>query len=202
MAPPSRTGVRVARLIVALLAAAALIDAAGVSPHLGHFFSYFTIESNILACVVLLGGSLADPDSRGWSMLRAAATLYITITGIVYAALLAHQDVGLTAAWVNDVLHRVVPLLMVLDWIVFDPWPRSSRSTALGWLAGPLVYLAYSLIRGSIVHWYPYPFLDPRRKGGYEHVALTCVVLAIGMALLALLISWIGDRRSADWGPR
>jgi hypothetical protein len=135
-------------------------------------------------------------------MVRAAATLYITITGIVYAALLAHQDVGLISAWVNDVLHRVVPLAMLIDWVLFDPWPRSSRSIALSWLAGPLVYLAYSLIRGPIVHWYPYPFLDPRRKGGYEHVALMCVVLAIGMALLALLISWIGDRRSATWGPR
>ncbi|HEY3773621.1 MAG TPA: Pr6Pr family membrane protein [Solirubrobacteraceae bacterium] len=193
---------RLARLVIALLGAAALIDAATSSRHLGHFFSFFTIESNILACAVLLGGSLVDPDSPGWSMLRAAATLYITITGIVYAALLAHQDVGLTAAWVDDVLHRVVPLVMLVDWIVFDPWPRGSRSAALGWLAGPLAYLTYSLIRGPIVHWYPYPFLDPRRKGGYVHVALTCVVLAIGMALLSLLISWIGDRRSATWGPR
>ncbi len=191
-----------ARLIVALLDAAALADAADGSPHLGHFFSYFTIESNILACAVLLGGSLADPDSPGWSTVRAAATLYITITGIVYAALLAHQDVGLTAVWVNDVLHRVVPLVLILDWILFDPWPRTSRSSALSWLAGPLAYLAYSLLRGPIVQWYPYPFLDPRRKGGYEHVALTCVVLAIGMAMLALLVSWIGDRRATDWGPR
>jgi hypothetical protein len=202
MTRPGRAGVRLARLVLALLDAAALIDAARASLHLGHFFSFFTIESNILACVVLLGGSLADPSSRGWSMVRAAATLYITITGIVYAALLAHQDVGLTSAWVNDVLHRVVPLAMLADWLLFDPWPRTSRSTALSWLAGPLAFLAYSLIRGPIVHWYPYPFLDPRHKGGYVHVALICVVLAIGMALLALLISWIGDRRSTDWGPR
>ena len=193
---------RLARLVVALLDGAALIDAATGSPHLGHFFSFFTIESNILACAVLLGGSLVDPVSPAWSMLRAAATLYITITGIVYAALLAHQDVGLTAAWVDDVLHRVVPLAMLVDWILFDPWPRGSRSAALGWLGGPLAFLVYSLIRGPIVHWYPYPFLDPRRKGGSVHVALTCVVLAIGIALLALLISWIGDRRSATWGPR
>jgi hypothetical protein len=201
MTRPERAGVRLARLFVALLDVAALIDAATGSANLAHFFSFFTIESNILGCAVLLGGGLVDPDSRAWSMLRAAATLYITITGIVYAALLAHQDAGVTSAWVNDVLHRAVPLLMLLDWILFDPWPRTSRSTALSWLAGPLAFLAYSLIRGPIVHWYPYPFLDPRRKGGYEHVALTCVVLAIGMALLALIISWIGDRRSAYWGP-
>ncbi len=202
MAPPARTGVRVARLVVGLLCAAALIDAATGSKHLGHFFSFFTIESNIVGCVVLLGGALVDPDSRGWSTLRAATTLYLTITGIVYAALLANTDVGLISPWVNDVLHRVVPLAVLLDWVLFDPWPITARSTALAWLAGPLAYLVYSLIRGPIVHWYPYPFLDASRKGGYVHVALTCVILAILMALLALLISWIGDRRSAAWGPR
>ena len=42
-------------------------DAADGSPHLGHFFSYFTIESNILACAVLLGGASPIPDSPGWS---------------------------------------------------------------------------------------------------------------------------------------
>lgn len=191
-----------ARLVVGLLTAAALTDAAVNSSDLGHFFSFFTIESNILGCAVLLGGALADPDSHGWSTFRAAATLYITITGIVFAALLAHQDVGLISPWVNDVLHRVIPLAMLVDWVWFDPWPSTSRSAALGWLAAPLAFLAYSLLRGPVVHWYPYPFLDPRRKGGYTHVALTCVILAIGMALLALIISWIGDRRSAAWGPR
>lgn len=185
-----------------LLAAAALADAAVNSSHLGHFFSFFTVESNILGCVVLLVGGLVDPDSPGWSVLRAAATLYLTITGIVYAALLAHQDVGLISPWVNDVLHRAIPLAMLVDWVLFDPWPTTSRSAALGWLAGPLAFLVYSLIRGPVVHWYPYPFLDPRRKGGYTHVALICVILALGMALLALVISWVGDRRSAAWGPR
>ncbi|HTU31537.1 MAG TPA: Pr6Pr family membrane protein [Solirubrobacteraceae bacterium] len=202
MAQPRRAGVGLARLVCGLLAAVALTDAAVNSSDIGHFFSFFTIESNILGCVVLLVGGLADPDSRGWSIVRAAATLYLTITGIVYAALLAHQDLGLISPWVNDVLHRAMPLLMLADWVLFEPWPTTSRSAALSWLAGPLAFLVYSLIRGPIVHWYPYPFLDPRRRGGYTHVALTCVILAIGMALLALIISWIGDRRSAAWGPR
>jgi hypothetical protein len=66
----------------------------------------------------------------------------------------------------------------------------------------PLVYFAYSLIRGAIVHWYPYPFLDPRYPGGYGRIALYAVVLAVVMALLAIAVNaigrWRADRASAD----
>jgi hypothetical protein len=49
----------------------------------------------------------------------------------------------------------------------------------LGWLAFPLAYFAYSLIRGAAVGWYPYPFIDPRQSGGYGRVAVFAVVLAV-----------------------
>jgi hypothetical protein len=189
------TVVRVLRVAAAGLGTAALVTAIvqGTGP-VANYFSYFTIESNVLAVVMLLVGGLRDPRSDRWAYVRGAVTLYTTITGIVYAALLADDEVGLISPWVNDVLHQVMPLLVLADWVFRPPWPRVSYRAALAWLAFPLAYVAYSLIRGPIVDWYPYPFLDPRPQG-YDHVAVTSIVLAIGMALLALVVLRIGRQR-------
>jgi hypothetical protein len=193
--------VRVLRVAAAALGTAALVTAVveRTGP-LSNYFSFFTIESNVLAAVVLLVGGLADPRSDRWAYLRGAVTLYMTITGIVYAVLLSNQDVGLTAQWVNDVLHQVIPLLLLADWVFRPPWPRVSYPAALAWLAFPLAYFAYSLLRGAVVDWYPYPFLDPRPHG-YDHVVGMAVVLAAGMAVLALAVLGIARQRLAAQSP-
>ena len=61
-----------------------------------NFFSFFTIESNILTAIVLGVGALRDPRGHGWQLFRGAVTLYMTITGIVYNLLLTNTGVGLT----------------------------------------------------------------------------------------------------------
>lgn len=187
--------VRVLRVAVAVLGAAALVTALATSSGTAaNFFSFFTVESNILAVVLLLGGGLADPRSERWAFFRGAVTLYMVITGIVYAALLSNVDVQLPAPWTNSVLHQIVPVALLLDWLFLPPWTRASRGRALRWLLFPLAYFGYSLIRGPVADWYPYPFLDPRPHG-YDHVVGYAVVLAIGMALLALAVRRIAAQR-------
>lgn len=192
--------VRVVRVAAAGVGLAALVVALVQSTGtVANFFSFFTVQSNILAVVLLLGGGLADPRSPRWAYFRGAVTLYMVITGIVYAVLLADVDVQLTTVWVNEVLHRILPLLLLADWLFVPPWPRIPAAKALGWLAFPVLYLAYSLLRGPIAHFYPYPFLDPRPHG-YDHVIGYAVVLAIGMALLALAVWRIARLRTAQSG--
>ena len=95
-------------------------------------------------------------------------------------------------------MHQVTPAVLLVDWVCFPPWSRASYRAALGWLAFPLVYLAYSLSRGAAVDWYPYPFLDPRHPGGYGRVAAFAVVLAVVMALLAVAVNAIGRTRAGS----
>lgn len=146
---PGRLPLRLARGVLAALDAVAMATIV-ISPgfDLANFFSYFTIESNVIAIVILAGGAVVDPRGPGWGYLRGAATLYVTITGLVYNTLLLHVPVGIVAPWVNDVVHRAVPALMLLDWVLFSPWARTHLLAALLWLAYPLAYVAYTLIRG------------------------------------------------------
>lgn len=195
-AGPGRLPLRLARGVLAALDVAALMTIV-LSPGINfvNFFSYFTIQSNVIAVVVLAGAAIADPQGPRWAYLRGAATLYITITGLVYNTLLLHASVGVASIWVNDVVHRTVPALMLLDWIVFSPWARTHVVAALAWLAYPIAYVAYTLVRGPFAGWYPYPFLDPRLDGGYGRVALYTVGLAAVLALLAVLINAVGRWR-------
>ena len=61
----------------------------------------------------------------------------------------------------------------------------------------PALYLVYTLIRGTRVDWYPYPFLDPDAAGGTPGVAVSCVGIALGFAAMSALVAWL-SRRSAD----
>jgi hypothetical protein len=186
---------RGARLAAAALGIAAMVTAlVQGNGSIANFFSFFTIESNILAAVVFLVGGLRDPRSQRWAFFRGAVTLYMVITGIVYAVLLAKVDVQLQSAWTNATLHRILPLLLLADWVFFPPWPRIRPARALAWLAFPLAYFAYSLIRGPVADWYPYPFLDPR-PDGYDHVVVSALLLAVGMAVLALAVWRIAAQR-------
>jgi hypothetical protein len=194
--------VRAARLAFAAFDIAAVVQALGdTAGSLVNFFSFFTIESNLLAIAVLLVGGAADPRSRAWAWIRGAVTFFTVVTGIVYAALLANEEVGLTAAWVDAVMHQVIPAAVLADWLCFPPWFSRAKVRgawpALAWLGFPLAYLVYSLSRGPAAGWYPYPFLDPRHPGGYGRVAAFCVVLAAVLALLALGIAAAGRWRAS-----
>jgi hypothetical protein len=154
--------VRLLRAAVALLAATALtvnlIHASdGPSFRLIDYFSYFTNISNIFAVVVLAVGALRNPASRRWEFVRGAATFCTTVTGVIFALFMSDVSVGVTDPWINNVIHRVVPIFMLLDWWLTARAPVDPRQ-ALRWLAIPIVYLAYTLIRGPLAgDWYPYP---------------------------------------------
>jgi hypothetical protein len=98
--------------------------------------------------------------------------VYLTVTFVVVILLLQNVDVGLQLPWVDVVLHKVFPVAVVADYVLVPPERRFSMTDGLRWLIYPLLWLAYTLARGAVVGWYPYPFLDPA-NGGYGAVAVT-----------------------------
>jgi hypothetical protein len=172
-----------------------------------NFFSFFTIDSNILAALVFVGLEFDGASPIGWvaRRCRGAATLYMTMTGIIYAVLLAPiaADVSTQLDWVNAVLHIVVPIWAVVDWVTDPPAPAPDRGAVLWWLSFPVVWLAYTVVRGNIVDWYPYPFLDPRdgveyAAGSWPAVIITTVALTVAVVALGLGLAWIARRRTVS----
>ncbi|MFC0843707.1 Pr6Pr family membrane protein [Streptomyces noboritoensis] len=190
-----------AKIGLALLGVAALATSLNRATHTdegaANWISYFTNLSNLLGAAVLLTGGLAL--LRGTrpvpNLLRGAATLYLVITGVVYWALLAGTIDANTIIWANNVVHGVIPAVFLADWLLRPPPHRIPWTRALPWLAFPLLYLAYSLLRGPHVGWYPYDFLDPREPGGYGHVAIWSVIITLAFTGTAsLLVLYVNAR--------
>jgi len=165
----------------------------------GNFFSFFTIQSNIIAVTALFALVLVPRARRSplFDGARSAAVLYMAITGVVFALLLAglQEDLQTTIPWVDFVVHKLMPVVLVADWLVDPPRHRLPRWTVLAWLSYPLAWFGYTLARGEAVDWYPYPFVDVSRIG-YDGVLGRSVVLAIGFAAAGAVLLWIGNRRA------
>lgn len=154
-----------------------------------NYFSFFTIESNILAGTILIVTAFLIRKKKyvdDLQLWRGAATLYMVMTGLVYVTLLASADVDVPIAWVNAILHYIMPVAMVADWLLARPRKPIAFRRALVWLVFPIVYLGYSLVRGYFADWYPYPFLDPT-DDGYGSVA----IMSIAIALMACGLAWV-----------
>ena len=160
--------------------------------------SFFTIQSNILAAVTALQlARKPDRDGRAWRALRLAALLGITVTGIVYATVLAriHEPKGWEQVTTNTLFHYVSPVAMVLGWLAFGPRPRITWSTLVAALSWPAAWFAYTLARGAADRWYPYPFVDVVTHG-YVRVIVNGLIVTVVLGAVGLLY-----RAGDQWLP-
>jgi hypothetical protein len=86
-----------------------------------NFFSYFTIQTAMLAVVTLLVAAAyallqpRDPPLLG--AFRTMVTVYLLVSGIVFALIAVQastRDYRLEVPWSDTVLHFVVPLLALV----------------------------------------------------------------------------------------
>ncbi|ROQ36571.1 hypothetical protein EDF46_3113 [Frondihabitans sp. PhB188] len=198
---PVNTAAVAVRLLLAAASVAGVITQLVIAVRsdfgLVNFFSYFTTLGNIFASVVFVVGAVrilrGIPSTPTWETVRGASVVYMAFVGIVFNTLLRDADLGDLTPWVNVVHHMLMPLVVVLDWLLLPPRHRVALRTALSWVAVPVVYTAYSVVRGAIVGFYCYPFFNPGAVGGYGGVALYCVVLLIAFVALALVVRAIGN---------
>jgi hypothetical protein len=161
-------------------------------------FSFFTIQSNLLTGIAAATLALnPQRDGRAWRAVRLASLFGITVTGIVYSAVLAdiHEPHGFQETFVNTLVHYVVPAMAVIGWLVFGPRPRITRDSFLLSLAFPALWILYTVIRGAFVHWYPYPFVDVDAHG-YGVVAVNAALVLALLAAVAGAFAF-GDKRLA-----
>jgi hypothetical protein len=146
------------------------------------FCSYLTIWFNVLVAWSTLTLALGrDRDTRAWRALRLDAVVLATVGGVVHFFFL-RPLLDLTG-WdlaADRLLHVAVPVLALAGWLVFGPRGRAERSDLVPFLVLPLAWLAYTLARGELVEWYPYPFVDVNEHG-YGVVLLNCAGIAAAM---------------------
>jgi hypothetical protein len=162
---------------------------------LTHELCYFTIQSNLIVFGVC--AALAwRPQRLPWvaGVPRLVGLVCITVTGVVYYALLAADQHFVGIAKVGDVLaHAVSPALYVGTWLVLGPRGRLQPRHAVQMLVYPVFWVVLTLVRGSIIHIYPYDFVDVSANG---YVAVIVTIVALTAAAAALAVAAVSfDRR-------
>jgi hypothetical protein len=151
--------------------------------------SYFTILSNIVVMIVMWI-LVFDPlifnrrDRKGtiWRALRLDSLLMITITGIVYNLLLAGGEKTGLDFWSNNLQHVINPLVTVVVWLIAGPRGHVRGETILHSLVLPIIWAVYVLIRGTVIHAYPYFFFDVAKLGWAS--VLTFIAEIMGFAVV------------------
>ena len=149
--------------------------------------SYFTVLSNTL--VMTIGFMLfRNPNRTGrlFRVLHFDALIMITVTGLVFAIVLAPltHPVGLNVL-ANAGLHYIAPPMFVLR-------PTFSLKLLAQSLIVPVVWVAYTLVHGAIISWYPYPFLNVMALG-YATVAVNVIAIAVGALIIGAIYLGIGS---------
>lgn len=195
------------RIILAVLGTVVLVRQTGAfaGAFRPAFFCYFTNLSNIGVVVCLFGEALFMLHHRVDGQLdssvvwaptfKYAMVMAISVTGLIAHFLLSSMlFAGGSLNIPLVILHYVMPIGMVLDWLLFDEKGHMDKTGPLAWVAFPLVYFACVLFcvnvlgismgaGGMSASRYPYPFIDVDALG-VPTVALSCLVLVAAFIAL------------------
>ncbi len=214
------TGDRVARLVFGvgrlLCAVAVLVCMVArylrASPWVGpiDFLAYLTIQSNIAFVVVaVLGGLVAlrsGPDHPRLDVARVAVLSLVVTAGILFALILQQsgaRGIRVDVPWSGVALHFILPLFALADWVLSPRRHRVSFRVLIVVVGYPVVWGIVTMIRGAMVGWYPYYFLDPAQiDSPLEFAGQAVLMLAVFAIVGSVLIATPSRRGSLTTTPR
>ncbi|EOR93312.1 hypothetical protein ADIARSV_3523 [Arcticibacter svalbardensis MN12-7] len=166
------------------------------------YMSYFTLTTNILIATCCTLSLLNAESSLGKFFIsyktRTALTVYILIVSIIYNAILRFQwnPHGLQRI-VDELLHSVIPVLFLIYWVIYVFKCHIHWKETLSWLAYPLLYLFFIMIRGMASGFYPYFFINVTQLG-LGTVLINSIGIALGFFVLSMLFVATGNYISKD----
>ncbi|MPS66179.1 MAG: hypothetical protein DI622_05040 [Chryseobacterium sp.] len=156
------------------------------------FFSYFTILTNIIVAVYFTLQVFNSVPKIKKPGILTAITIYILIVGLVYQIILRSTwDPKGLQRFVDELLHTIIPILVLIYWYLYENKNRLNYRQILSWTIYPLLYLFYILIRGYFSDFYPYPFINVSDLG-YFQVLLNSFGILLLFAALSMLFVRIG----------
>jgi hypothetical protein len=197
-----RASAGIVRLVLAATCVVALIARYfwGLGSAVGsptNFFAYLTIQSNIgFAVVSTVGGIVAlrrDSDPHWLTTVRATVLSCTVAAGIVYAFLVqqaGQRGFRIDVPWSDQLLHFVIPPLAVLEWYLASGRGRAPWRCVVFVVVYTLGWGASTLVRGAIVGWYPYFFLDPAQVSWpFEFLGYCAIALGVLAGIAAGVVA-------------
>ena len=147
----------------------------------GSVFFFFTVQSNIfiiaMALIFLVNEIVVLVTNKGFinqtlRHIKYVATVAITVTFLVFFTMLAPlMGVDYLLSFNNFSLHAIVPILAIIDFIIFDTDINLTYPNSLLATIAPISYVIFVYV-GAIFKlqygenlYYPYFFLDFETNG-------------------------------------
>lgn len=163
------------------------------------FFSFFTILTNILVAIYFTSKAL-NFHNRWFERIGflTSLTVYISVVGLVYQIVLRSlwEPKGLQMA-VDELLHSIIPTLVVLYWFMENQAKQVSFGSLYQWLFYPSAYLIWILARGYFSGFYPYFFLDISTLG-WQKVGLYVSAILFLFLMLSFGFVALGKRLKTE----
>ena len=205
---PDHPWIRVIRALTGLIVLTAVVQKTvtatlpGNDVDIPQLYSEFTVQGNLVFGLVLI---ISGVRRRGvlppwWDHFFGGLVLYLVMTGIIYVVLVAPPGEPwwtLDLYWPQLVHHRLAPLVAALDWVLVTRTVRGPWWRPVAWLGYPVVFLAFSWIRGGLDGWYVYDFLDPTLDGGWPKVLVATGQVLAAFLAVSVLVHAAGNARAA-----
>ena len=171
--------------------------------------SYYTLQSNVIcliAFIIVLTLELLDRQYKTdiYYLIKGGLVIAIAITAIIYHIALAPGGFQMDALQnsisnkmlANFLVHTVSPLLVLLDYILFDEKGHFKFFYPILWLIQPLNYVVYvytySNLGGSFYNiggsrQFAYFFLD-YNKLGYMGVLKWLLIIILGILIISEIL--------------
>lgn len=155
------------------------------------YFAFFTILTNLLAAFALAATGLRGPSTELASPRTVTGiAASIVLVGIAYNLLLRDiwhpQGLQLVA---DVILHDVTPVLFVGWWWLVASEHPLRYAEILRWAWYPIAYFAYTMLRGAMSGFYPYPFIDVPTLGIAQVIVNALAILVGFFAIAAALVA-------------
>ncbi|GAA3261341.1 Pr6Pr family membrane protein [Lactococcus lactis] len=152
-------------------------------------FYFFTVLSNI---AVFFYYSLYFVISKRMSNIIQGYVLEpILLTGILNWFILAPASIKYYGSILplfhpsNFFVHGLIPILVLLDWVMFSEKGIYKKYDPLKWCVFPIIYSIFIYIRalfgGDVFNGspYPYPFYSPQDMGNWANVLICLLFISV-----------------------
>ena len=176
------------------------------TPYPSRLMAYFTMQSNLLCLIVFIFFPLIKKNHKNfYCTCKGAITVAILLTAIVYLIALMPNSFSmysinnyrLSKALGNWLVHVISPILVTLDYILFDEKGHLKLYYPWIWLIIPILYVCFVYLFHSLGgHFYgiggsrdfAYFFLDYKKIGIFAVIwwiiRISIFVIILGYALI------------------
>ena len=150
-----------------------------------NFFSYFAILTNILAALALTPPAIARQSALGNFFQNQRSERH----NIVYCVLRHLTNLTGWDRVAGVILHYVMPILFVIDWLFLVPKETLKAKDTFGWHAYSIVYLVWTFIHGAYSGFYHYPILNNGELGIARVLLNEAGLLIVFLVLESILVT-------------